>query len=300
MRNVLVTGGAGFLGSHLCEELIKHDDVSRVVCVDNIVTGSWSNVDHLIGCKKFKIYECDAIAASQIDWNWLGGLDEIYHLASPTSPVAINNYKEMTRKVNSIGTCALINLASKQKAKMLFVSSVKVYGECDRVSDYIFGKRVGEELCAHAGHKIARLASVYGPRMALNDSRVIPVFITRTLLGQPIQLWNGGNQVDSFCYVDDVVKGLVSYMSSSKNGVIEFGAENGITIAALAEKIMQLIGTTVPACTTAVNVSEECHKVVDINKARSALGWQPAVTLGEGLQLTINYFKEEMKKRRDL
>jgi nucleoside-diphosphate-sugar epimerase len=297
--NVLVTGGAGFLGSHLCEALVAHPEVTKVLCIDNLVTGSWENVDHLIDTGKFRIFEGDALEAADVDYNFLGGLDRIYHLASPTAPDAIRKNGEMTKRVNGLTTCELLRLAGYKKARMLFVSSVKVHGECPRVSDYISGKRVGEELCLQAGAKIARLANAYGPRMAVNDSRVVPTFITRLLMGQEISLWNGGQQLDSFCYVSDIVRALITFMESPRTGVLEFGAPDGISIANLAQLITKLIGVHPEVRTTEeVLVSAECHKVVDISKATAALGWTPLVTLGEGLKETIEYFQNKLFWRR--
>lgn len=193
------------------------------------------------------------------------------------------------------GTCKLLNLAERTGSKLLFVSSVKVCGECPRVTDYIFGKRMGEELCLNSGAKVARLASVYGPNMALDDSRVIPVFITKTLRKEPISLWNGGSQIDSFCYVDDIVRGLISFMDSRHIGVVEFGAPEGISIKQLSEKIMNQITSDIDVKTDEqILVVDECHKVVDITDAKKMLDWAPAISLDEGLSRTIEYFKSKL------
>jgi len=290
--NNLVTGGAGFMGSHLCRALIARGD--NVLCVDNMVSGSFKNIENLAWSKNFKLLECDVEAIDQI-LQQNQEIECIYHLASPTAPNDVNNNKEMTRRVNSIGTCKLINLASRIRAKMLFVSSVKIHGDCLRVTDYIYGKRLGEELALCAGSKVARLASVYGPNMSLTDSRVIPVFITKTLRKEPISLWNGGTQIDSFCYVDDIVKGLILFMESNEIGAIEFGAPEGISIKNLSEMIMKEITSDIIVKTDEnVLVVDECHKVVDITKAKTLLGWEPKISLKDGIKQTINYFKTKI------
>jgi nucleoside-diphosphate-sugar epimerase len=290
--NSLVTGGAGFMGSHLCETLLRKGD--NVLCVDNMVSGSLKNIDHLIGVKTFKLLECDVEAIDQIIQQ-NQEIDCIYHLASPTSPNDVNNHKEMTRRVNSIGTCKLLSLAERIRAKLLFVSSVKIHGDCPRVTDYIYGKRIGEELALSAGAKVARLASVYGPNMSITDSRVIPVFITKMLRKEPISLWNGGTQIDSFCYVNDIVRGLISFMNSQEIGAIEFGAPEGISIKDLAEKIMKLITSDISVrIDESILVVDECHKVVNNWRAKALLDWSPVVSLDDGLKRTIMYFKAKI------
>lgn len=290
--NILVTGGAGFLGSHLCDALINKGD--KVVCLDNMVTGSFKNIEHLLDNPNFKLHVCDVEAIDTFMQN-NREIKAIYHLASPTAPDAINKNKEMTRRVNSIGTCRLLSFSERSGAKFLFVSSVKVCGDCERVGDYIYGKRIGEELCLNSGGKISRLASVYGPRMAANDSRVIPVFITKSLRKEPISLWNGGSQIDSFCYVDDVVRGLISFMESYETGVIEFGAPEGISIAELSKKILSITNAEIEIKTSEhILVVDECHKVVDISRAKQLLDWVPTISLDYGLHKTIDYFKGQM------
>jgi nucleoside-diphosphate-sugar epimerase len=289
--NNIVTGGAGFLGSNLCEALIKNGD--NVICVDNMSSGTYDNIKNLAG-DRFKVIENDVEAIDYI-LQQNQEVDCIYHLASPTAPSDVNKYKEMTRRVNSIGTCRLISFAERIKAKFLFVSSVKIHGECPRVTDYIYGKRIGEELTLSANWKVARLASVYGPNMSISDSRVIPVFITKSLRKEPISLWNGGTQIDSFCYVDDIVKGLILFMKSNEVGSIEFGAPEGISIKNLAEMIMNEINSDIVVKTDEnILVVDECHKVVDGWRSKTLLGWEPKISLKDGIKQTINYFKTKI------
>lgn len=290
--NNIVTGGAGFIGSNLCEALLDRGE--NVLCLDNLVCGSLENINHLLSNKNFKLalYSVDMLDEI-LDRN--EKYDRIYHLASPTAPVDINNNKELTRRVNSIGTCRLLILAEKMGAKFLFVSSVKVHGDCPRVSDYIYGKRLGEQLCLNSKAKIARLANVYGPGMSIIDSRVVPTFITKMLKNQEISLWNGGKQIDSFCYVEDIVRGLISFMDSDIYDTIEFGYPEGISIKMLSQQISKLINNYVKIKTDEeVVVVDECHKVVDIEKAKKLLNWEPKITLEYGLERTILYFREKL------
>jgi nucleoside-diphosphate-sugar epimerase len=283
MKKILVTGGAGFIGSNLCRTLL--DRGNYVFCADNLVTGSLKNVENLSDRFWFLPGDIDDIP----DLNY----DRIYHLASPTDPNAVNENRGMTRSVNSTGTEKLFEMA---RCPFLFVSSVKVLGDCPRVSDYIWGKKQGERICTEHGAKIARLASVYGPGMAVNDGRVIPVFITKTLRGEPISLWNGGAQIDSFCHVFDIVNGLIAFMESNITGMLEFGAPKGISIADLSKLILNIIGKKVQIKTDEnILVVDECHKVVDISKVKNLLGWEPKIQLEDGLEHTIDYYRRVLQ-----
>jgi nucleoside-diphosphate-sugar epimerase len=279
---MLVTGGAGFIGSHLCRTLL--DQGHHVFCADNLVTGSMENIKSLSG--RFMFLPGDVENIPNLNY------DRIYHLASPTSPNAVNQNKKMTRDVNSSGTEHLLRMGSR----LIFVSSVKVLGDCLRVWDYICGKKEGEKLCKQYGAKVARLASVYGPGMAIDDSRVIPVFVMNALRGDPISLWNGGTQVDSFCYVSDIVDGLIKFMESNHwLDPIEFGAPQGISIVDLSRMILKIANRNVAIRTDEkILVVDECHKVVDISKAKNLLGWEPKIQLQEGLEHTINYYRHVM------
>jgi len=273
----LVTGGAGFIGSHLCDEIIRHED--QVYCVDNLVTGVKQNIEHLIGHPSFEFIEDDVTGATNLK------VDGIFHLASPTAPEDSNKYGEMTVDVNSKGTEALL----KMEKPLLFTSSMKVYDFCPRMVAYIEGKRLGEVLCEKHFAKIARLASVYGPRMRNGDSRVIPNFINKAFKNEPLSAWNGGEQFDSFCYVSDIVKGLYTFMTMvSKRGVFEFGNPRGIKIIDLAKMIIGLTGSKSKIITTERQiVTNGCHLMPNIMGARSILGWKPTINLKDGLLFTI-------------
>ena len=279
----LISGGAGFIGSHLCDALIKRGD--SVVCVDSMITGSVRNIWHMLSIEGFELISSDALGVR------CGDIDGIFHLASPAAPADIRNYPSVTISVNRNATKYLLEYARSQSAKFLFVSTMKVHGNCERVESYIAGKRAGEEYCAEYGAKVARLASVFGPRMALKDSRVIPVFITRALRGQPLSLWNGGGQIDSFCYVSDIVRGIIDFMDSDESGVIEFGNPEGISIIDLAKTILHLTGS-ISEITTNENVTvvDECHRIPDLQRAKEALDWNLEVNLKEGLMRTVMDF----------
>jgi nucleoside-diphosphate-sugar epimerase len=281
----LVAGGAGFIGSHLCEELLHRDN--EVICLDNFITGAEENIKHLENNKHFSIINADLLFRYPVSQ-----IDGIFHLASPTAPSMIQNNPETTIMVNTSGTLDLIHHAESSGAKMLFVSSVKIHGDCPRVQPYIIGKRSGEYLCNLHNAKVARLASVFGPRMRKDDSRVIPVFIKKALANEPLSLWNGGRQIDSFCYVSDIVDGLIKFMESVKTGVIEFGYPKGISIYDLAMNIIELADSSSNIETTEnIMVVDECHKVADLQRAGEELFWEPRIDLTEGLSRMIEFYR---------
>lgn len=275
----LVTGGAGFLGSHLCTKLINEGH--EVYCLDSFVTSSPKNLNKHV---ELIIDRVDGITdLPVVDW--------IFHLASPAAPGDINAFKGTCLAANISGTKRMIKHAESYNAKLMFVSTMKVYGQCHRVEEYITGKVAGEKLCAE--HKIARLANVYGPNMRTDDSRVIPVFITKALKNEELSLWNGGQQLDSFCYVDDIIEGLMRFMLSDSTGVIEFGYDEAISIASLADKILRFTGSKSHLITTeCITVVDICHQLADLTRAKKELDWFPETMLDAGLVKTIHYFKE--------
>ncbi len=276
--NILVTGGAGFIGSHLCKRLVEMGDV--VFCYDNFITGNTKNLNGIKDSANFH-YITDTQSVK---------FDEIYHLASPTDPESVRRNPMMTETTNSELTKKLLDLG----VKLLFTSSVKVLGECDRVQNYIIGKNEGERLCLAAGAKVARMANVYGDKMAYTDSRVVPTFIRNGLSDRPISVWNGGSQIDSLCYVEDIVDALVRFMKSDHTGVIELGSPEGVSIRHLAYLVKYLLGSNSPIhFHENILVVKECHKVVDIDRACELLGWEPKIDLIEGLKRTIAYFRKE-------
>ena len=286
-----VTGGCGFIGSNLCKVLLAKGH--SVACTDNLITGRFKNIKDLLFNPKFSFTLCDA---SKIP---MDRYDGIFHLASPAAPGDISRFTKETVEVNNKATRHLLDYCNKYEAKLLFVSTMKVYGDCERVDAYIKGKREGEGICGSPNGiqtKIARLASVFGPNMRPDDSRVIPVFITKALKGEPVSLWNGGSQIDSFCYVTDIVKALIDFMESDHTGVIEFGNPNGISIANLAKGILSLTKSKSEIQTNEkIMVVDECHRIPNLERAFLDLKWVPEINLEAGLVETIAYFKEELR-----
>lgn len=278
---VLVTGGAGFIGTHLCERLLK--DGHKVWCLDNFVTGNIGNV--IPGCKLIIDGADGKATLPPVDW--------IFHLASPTAPGAIQKFKGTCTTANIDGTMRMVIHANECKAKLLFFSTMKVHGNCSRVEEYIESKRAGERLCKT--FKVARLANVFGPKMQPHDSRVIPTFITKALRNEPISLWNGGEQQDSFLFVDDFIEGVMRFMESSAEGVIEFGQCFPTSIKDLARVILYLTESTSQIIRNEqIPVVDICHQLADLTRANSELNWNPSTNLAEGLKKTINYFKERL------
>lgn len=285
----LVTGGAGFIGSHLCDALIAKGD--EVICLDNLITGRAINVEHLKKEDRFKLIFASACNGRVFD------VDGIFHLASPTAPADSNKYEHETLGANSIGTRKLLAMAKHSGAKFLFTSSVKVLGDCSRVRAYIQGKRLGEQITLEHNGKVARLASVYGPRMRPDDSRVIPTFIDLAKRGAPLVVWNDGTQIDSFCYVTDIVDGLIRFMDSDEKGVIEFGYPKGLPILWLAYHVCNISKSrSIIRTGKRVEVVDSCHKVVNIATAKALLGWEPKVSLIDGLERTIKHYVAEKDK----
>lgn len=302
----LITGGAGFLGSHLCEALLNAGH--EVKCIDSGVIGGQHNVAHLMENPRFDLDYQDVCHTFDC-----GPIDGIFHLASPTAPAETYKHPRMTLEINSNATLKLLWMAEKYNAKFLFASSVKVKDDVNFGSTYIQGKMLGERFCDNGWAKVARMGNVYGPRMAKDDSRVIPTFIRNVIAGKPLSVWGDGEQIDSFCYVDDAIRALISFMDSDFDGVIEFGASYGITILNLAKTVLavnrvelpivfdQPGGGVVVACPTYENnrttaaLAAKSRKVPNISAATNYLGWQPQIGLHEGILKTTEYYKEIMK-----
>jgi len=278
---VLVTGGAGFLGSHLCEYLIGQGHT--VFALDNFVTAHLNNIP--IGA---------SLIVDDVDGNLpLPVVDWIFHLASPAAPYDIQTYKGTCLSANIDGSKRLINHINECGGQLMFISTMKVYGQCHRVEEYIQAKSRAEDICHN--HKIARLANIYGPRMRLNDSRVVPTFIMHALNNIPLSLWNGGEQHDSFCYVSDLIQGLVAYMESDLIKPVEFGYHKSISIKELASLILELTGSSSELrYDEKITVVDQCHQLANLRLAMEKLNWQPRVTLREGLLKTIENFKERL------
>jgi len=305
MSRILVTGGAGFLGSNLCERLLDRGDL--VYCMDNFSTGSSNNIGELYSNNRFHLIlgntSCGPIP--EID------IDQIYHLASPTAPGAYQKDPEGTLEANIAGTENLLKMATEQRSTMLFTSSIRVTEALEIMSPhscYVGGKRRGEELClryyeAGTRVKIARLYNTYGPKMATNDSRVVPQFVMRAIKGDPLKIVGTGLQKDSFCYVDDMLDGLMAYMDSDIfPGPVEFGYPYPISIVDLAELVIKVTHSKSPIIFNGIERSaremeiKKNRPVPQVGEANAKLGWMPTMTLEDGLIRLADYYTGEMAK----
>ncbi len=307
-KRVLVTGGAGFLGSHLCDRLISKG--CDVLCVDNFYTGSKKNIVHLIGNPYFELCRHDITFPLYVE------VDEIYNLACPASPIHYQNDPVQTTKVNVHGSINMLGLAKRIKAKILQASTSEVYGDpsvhpqpetyhgnvncIGPRSCYDEGKRCAETLFFdyfrqhNLKIKVARIFNTYGPRMHLNDGRVVSNFIVQALRGEPLTMFGDGTQTRSFCYVDDLVDGLVRLMDSIDDvtGPINLGKPGEFTILELAEKVIELSNSRSEIIFKPLPADDPRQRRPDITRAREVLGWEPKVELDEGLKRTIAYFDE--------
>ncbi len=315
-KNILITGGAGFIGSHLCDELVK---TAKVICVDNFSTGDEKNIDHLLANPNFRFIRHDITepldleSFPELDEFRISfqGIQEIYHLACPTSPKRFSEQRQEILLANSYGVKNALDIAVKYNAKFLQVSSSVVYGPrrdgnprireddpgiVDPVSDrscYDEGKRYAETLVANyrlihrLDTKIARLFRVYGPRMSLGEGHMLPDFIDAALDNKDLVIYGGDDFHSSFCYVADIVDGLVKLMSSSLFKPVNFGSDVDVPIAQIAQKIIDIIGSKskIKFVGQLLFMTPLC--LPDITQARLELGWIPVVTLDSGLRKTI-------------
>lgn len=305
---VLVTGGAGFIGSHLCEKLLSNGD--KVICLDNFFTGSENNIKHLLKNKKFKLLRHDIIEPFYIS----GKIDQIYNLACPASPIHYQFNAIRTIKANTIGMINVLGFAKKHKARILQASTSEVYGNptlhpqpesytgsvncIGPRACYDEGKRVAETLMFDYHHKwgvdirIVRIFNTYGPRMSQYDGRVVSNFIVQALSGKPITIYGQGEQTRSFQYVDDLIAGLIKMMDQKKfTGPVNLGNPEEYTIRQLAEKIIELTGSKSNLVFKRLPADDPEKRRPDIRLAQKKLKWQPKIKLEYGLKKTIDYFK---------
>lgn len=307
MKRILVTGGAGFLGSHLCDRLIEQGN--DVICLDNFFTGSKENIRHLSGNPRFELIRHDIINPILLE------VEEIYNLACPASPVQYQHNAIKTIKTNVMGAINTLGMAKRLKAKILQASTSEVYGDPEvhpqredywgRVnpigprSCYDEGKRAAECLMMdyHRQNgvivKIPRIFNTYGPRMALNDGRVVSNFIVQALKGEEITVYGNGSQTRSFCYVDDLIDGLIRMMNTPDTflGPVNIGNPNEFTVIDLAETVIRLTGSGSKIIFMPLPQDDPVQRKPDITCAQEMLGWQPKVMLEEGLERTIEYFR---------
>jgi len=306
---VLITGGAGFIGSHLCDFLLEKGHF--VVCVDNLLTGDIKNIKHNLQNKRFEFIKQDVIKP----FKYAGRLDWILHFASPASPVDYMNYPLETLDVGSTGTKNMLELAKKKKAKFMLASTSEVYGD-PKVSpqnEEYFGnvnsigprsvydeaKRFAEALTsAYVREKlvdarIARIFNTYGPRMGIDDGRVVPNFVRQALTGQALTVYGEGTQTRSFCYVSDLVEGLYKLMYSKLNDPVNLGNPKELKIIDFADFIIKLTGSRSKISHKPLPKDDPKQRKPDISRAKKELEWVPKVSLEEGLKATIMYFKGE-------
>jgi len=307
-KRILVTGGAGFLGSHLCERLLSKG--CDVICADNFYTGSKRNIEYLMGNPYFELLRHDITFPLYVE------VDEIYNLACPASPIHYQNDPVQTTKVNVHGSINMLGLAKRIKARILQASTSEVYGDptvhpqpetyhgnvncIGPRSCYDEGKRCAETLFFDyfrqhkLNIKVARIFNTYGPRMHLNDGRVVSNFIVQALQGTPLTIFGDGTQTRSFCYVDDLIEGLVRLMGSDDHvtGPINLGKPGEFTILELAEKVIELSNSKSEVVFKKLPADDPKQRRPDITQARKILEWEPEIELEEGLKKTIAYFDE--------
>ena len=321
MPRVLITGAAGFLGSHLCDRFIAEG--MEVLGMDNLITGSMENLEHLMGNPKFTFFNNDVSNFVHVP----GELDYILHFASPASPIDYLKIPIQTLKVSSLGTHNLLGLALNKKARILVASTSEVYGDplvhpqteeywgnVNPVGPrgvYDEAKRFMEAMTIayHTYHgletRIVRIFNTYGPRMRLNDGRVLPAFIGQALRGEDLTIFGDGSQTRSFCYVDDLVEGIYRLLMSDHAEPVNIGNPHEITINDFAQEIIKLTGTKQKVVFKELPVNDPMQRQPDISKAKEILDWEPKVMRAEGLERTYAWFKNlpedrlYRKKHRD-
>jgi len=314
-KRVLITGGAGFIGSHLCDYLLKKE--YQVICMDSLITGSTDNIAHLAGNEDFVFVKHDVTNYIYIE----GKLDYIMHFASPASPIDYMTLPIQTLKVGSIGTHKALGLAKTKGATILLASTSEVYGDPlihPQMEEYwgnvnpvgprgVYdeAKRFAEALTMayHRYHgvdtRIARIFNTYGPRMRLDDGRALPTFICQVLQGKDVTIFGDGNQTRSFCYVDDQVDGLYRLLTSDEPEPVNIGNPDEITINQLAERLIKETGSQSRLVNKTLPTDDPKVRQPDITKAVSILGWSPKVTLDDGLRYTIADFEARLKEQNE-
>ncbi len=312
-KRILVTGGAGFIGSHLCERLLEKGN--EVVCLDNFFTGSKDNIKNLFSDYRFELVRHDLVNAILLE------VDQIYNLACPASPVHYQYNPVKTVKTSVMGTLNMLGLAKRVKARILQASTSEVYGDptmhpqpetywgnvnCIGLrSCYDEGKRVAETLMMdyhrqnQVDIRIVRIFNTYGPRMALNDGRVMSNFITQALRGKPLTIYGDGSHTRSFCYVSDMVKGMIAMMEQEEFvGPVNLGNPQEISIAELAESIIKTTGSTAGIEYKPLPPDDPVRRCPDIALAKAELNWEPEIDFKTGLSQTIEYFKNKLESMK--
>jgi dTDP-glucose 4,6-dehydratase len=314
LSRAVITGGAGFLGSHLCDRLLAEGH--RVVCVDNLLTGRLDNIAHLRGRDDFEFFEHDVSRPFEL----AGEIDYVLHFASPASPIDYLELPIQTLKVGSLGTHNSLGLAKAKGARFLLASTSEVYGDplvhpqpesywgnVNPVGPrgvYDEAKRFAEAMAMayHRYHglavRIVRIFNTYGPRMRIRDGRVVPAFLQQALTGEPLTVFGDGSQTRSFCYVSDLIEGIYRLLLSDLKTPCNIGNPHEMTILEFAETIRAKVGSASPIAFEPLPVDDPKTRQPDITLARTALGWEPKVGLAEGLDSTIGYFREAVAQIR--
>lgn len=312
MKRVLITGAAGFLGSHLCDRFIKEG--MHVIGMDNLVTGDLKNIEHLFKLEHFEFYHHDVSKFIHVP----GQIDYILHFASPASPIDYLKIPIQTLKVSSLGTHNVLGLARVKKARVLVASTSEVYGDphvhpqpeeywghVNTVGPrgcYDEAKRFMEAMTMAYNNvhgvetRIVRIFNTYGPRMRLNDGRVLPAFIGQALRGEDLTMFGDGSQTRSFCYVDDLIEGIYRLLMSDYILPVNIGNPEEITIKDFGEEILKLTGANQKLISLPLPKDDPKQRRPDITKAKQILGWEPKVSRAEGLKITYNYFKNLPKE----
>ncbi len=316
MARVLITGGAGFLGSHLCDRFIA--DGHEVVCMDNLITGSTENIAHLLGNPLFRFVHHDVTNYIFVD----GSIDYILHFASPASPIDYLKFPIQTLKVGSLGTHKALGLAKAKNARFLLASTSEVYGDplihpqpeeyWGNVNPvglrgvYDEAKRFAEAMTMayHRYHgvetRIIRIFNTYGERMRLNDGRAIPAFMTQALRGEDMTVFGDGSQTRSVCYVSDLVEGIIRLLLSNESDPVNIGNPDEVSMHQLAEEIKALTNTTSQIVFNPLPQDDPKVRQPDIRRAKEILGWNPTISRAVGLERTLHYFKAQLQKENAL
>lgn len=306
----VVTGGAGFLGSHLCDKLIENGH--KVICLDNLITGNLDNISHLFGNENFKFIKYDVTEFIYVE----GRVDNILHFASPASPIDYLKYPIQTLKVGSLGTHKALGLAKAKKAKFLLASTSEVYGDPEihpqpetywgNVNPigprgvYDEAKRFAEAMTMayHRYHgvdtRIVRIFNTYGPRMRLDDGRVLPTFISQALRGEDLTVFGDGSQTRSFCYVDDLVEGIFRLLNTDHHEPVNIGNPDEITILEFAEEVLKFTNSQSKIVFKELPVDDPKVRQPDISLAKKLLNWEPKISRTEGIKITLEYFKKKL------